>query len=507
MKRKQNIILSGLFICFCTAVFGQAENIKPVSPNASPEAKALLQLISSLSGKYTLTGQHNFPAAKDRNSTFAAAFTGKAPVIWSTDFGFAKEGDKDSYLLRPAMVEEAKRQNQLGSIITLCWHAVPPTASEPVTFQPLPGADPAALASVQGKLTDQQFKDLLTPGTALYKHWTAQVDTIAHYLKELQKAHIAVLWRPYHEMNGDWFWWGNRSGQFSTQALYRQIFDRLVNFHKLNNLVWVWSVDRPSRPGMEFTNYFPGSKYLDIVALDVYGSDFKQEYYDQLLTLAKGKPVTLAEVGTPPSPEILASQPKWSYWVIWAGMVRTTPKKQFDAIAADPRVLGRIDQAYIQAANPFRSQLGLPLLPSTQPADFSGEWILNEDKSTIGNSGAVDLPFKLNIDQSSTEIAVKKSYLQEWTDDRVTNENMKLNGEEIKSEYFGGQRVTTANLSAGKDTLMIRSNTKFNRGDQSTAMKASEAWALQQNGKTLIVTQTSSTPQGERKIVLIYDKK
>ena len=321
-----------------------------------------MQFIYSLSGKYTLMGQHNFPIEKDSDSRVAAAYIGKAPAIWSIDYGFAKAGDKDSYLVRAATVEEAKRQNKMGAIITMCWHAVPPTANEPVTFRPLRGADTNALASVQGRLTDQQFKDVLTPGTALNQHWTAQIDTIAYYLKQLQKARVAILFRPYHEMNGSWFWWGGRTGEYSTQALYRQLFDRLVNYHKLNNLIWVWSVDRPTKPGMEFSNFYPGNKYLDILALDVYGSDFKQDYYDKLNALSQGKPITLGEVGSPPTPEILNNQPKWSYWVIWAGMEHYTPKKQFDALVNDPRVLGLNDPEYIKAINPFRKTIGLPLL-------------------------------------------------------------------------------------------------------------------------------------------------
>ena len=508
MKFKRIVFsLAVLMFMASSSLFGQNETIKPVSPNASPEAKALLQFIYSLSGKYTLTGQHNFPAAKDRNSQFAADYTGKTPVIWSTDFGFAKEGDKDSHLKRSAMVEEAMRQNKMGSIITLCWHAVPPTASEPVTFQPLPGADPNALASVQGRLTDQQFQDILTPGTALNKQWMAQVDTIAFYLKQLQKAHVPVLWRPYHEMNGNWFWWGNRTGQYSTQALYRQIFDRLVNYHKLNNLIWVWSVDRPTRPGMEFSNFYPGNKYLDILALDVYGSDFKQDYYDQLLALSQGKPITLGEVGTPPTPEILDKQPKWSYWIIWAGMVHNTSKKQFEALVNDPRVLGLDDPAYINAINPFRAKLGLPLLSLNKPADFSGEWVLNEDKSTLGNSGAGNLAHKLKIVQKENEITTQKYFIEEWQDDRVTEEKMQLNGEESKSELYGAPRITTAGLSANRDTLNIKSKVTFNRGGQTSQMITTEAWSLQSRGKVLSITQSSISPQGERKITMIYDKR
>ncbi len=70
--------------------------VDPVNPNATPEAKALLDLFYRISGKYTLTGQHNYPNTKDRNSRFAANYIGQTPAVWSTDMGFAKEGDSDS---------------------------------------------------------------------------------------------------------------------------------------------------------------------------------------------------------------------------------------------------------------------------------------------------------------------------------------------------------------------------------------------------------------------------
>ena len=164
-----------------------------------------------------LTGQHNYPDTKDRNTKFAADYIGKTPAVFSIDWGFAEEGHKDSYLARPGNVKEAIRQHKLGSIITICWHAVPPTGNEPATFQPLPDADTNLLQSVQGNLLDQQFIDVLTPGTELYYKWCDQVDTIAVFLKMLQDAKVPILWRPYHEMNGGWFWWGGRIGDYGTK--------------------------------------------------------------------------------------------------------------------------------------------------------------------------------------------------------------------------------------------------------------------------------------------------
>ncbi|MEJ2053582.1 MAG: glycosyl hydrolase [Calditrichaceae bacterium] len=245
-------LISAALVLFTVYALTAGDNmVKPVTPNASKEARALLNLFYNISGKYILTGQHNYPNTGDRNSQFAADYIGKTPVIWSTDMGFAEDGDTDSYLARPDIVKEAIRQHRLGSIITICWHAVPPTAKEPVVFRAAYAGDsPDSLASVQGKLQDDQFKDLLTPGTDLYDQWVEQVDSVAFYLKKLRDAGVPVLWRPYHEMNGDWFWWGNRTGEYSTKALYRQLFDRFVNYHKLNNLIWVWSVDRPHRKDM-----------------------------------------------------------------------------------------------------------------------------------------------------------------------------------------------------------------------------------------------------------------
>ncbi len=270
------------------------DSIRPVTPDPAPEAVALLKFIASLSGQHTLSGQHNFPNTKDASTRRAAEVCGKIPAVFGQDFGFAAPGDKDSVAARPEMIAECKRQYEKGSIITLCWHAVPPTADEPVTFRPKPGSTTNKLASVQGQLTNEQWTDLLTPGTELYQHWCSQVDVIAGYLKELQMAHVPVLWRPYHEMNGNWFWWGDRPGDRGTRALYRQLFDRLVNHHKLNNLIWIWSVDRPGTSSGPFADFFPGKEFFDVAALDVYRNDFQQSYYDELLKLADGKPIALA---------------------------------------------------------------------------------------------------------------------------------------------------------------------------------------------------------------------
>jgi mannan endo-1,4-beta-mannosidase len=506
-------LLAAVLWTNCSLLLGASGDQKPVTPSASPEARALLQLFYGISGKYTLAGQHNYPGAKARNTEFASKYVGKTPAVFTTDWGFAREGDFDSHLARPAIVEEIKRQHELGSIISICWHAVPPTADEPVTFRPLPGSSPDSLASVQGRLTDQQFKDVLTPGTRLYKRWCAQVDSIAFYLKRLQDAHIPILWRPYHEMNGEWFWWGGRHGKYGTAALYKQLFDRFAKHHKLRNLIWEWSIDRPAEPQRQFSYYYPGSKYFDIVALDVYGSDFNQSYYDSLVVLSNGKPMVLAEVGSPPSLGVFQNQPQWSYYAIWAGMVRNTLKRQFADLMSSPRILCLEDSAYCNAIAPYRRTCGLPPLtpveikPVITKADFSGTWMFNEESSVLNNSGASFLPYTQTISQNDSILVAERTYIMEYADDRNTSDTLILDGKDHASVMFNAPRTTKTSWSPRLDTLIIESRVTFDRGGQKSEMTLNESWTLREQGNVLSIHQVSDSSFGKRDVTLIFDKK
>jgi mannan endo-1,4-beta-mannosidase len=288
-------------------------NCEPANPNATPEARALLKTICAVSGKGILSGQHNYPNQRDLDTEKVHAITGKYPAIWGSDFGFTDEEDKDSIVHRDLMIAEAKKQAAAGSIIYLCWHMLRPTEDEPGK----PGA--SWRGSVQARLTDDQWAELITPDTPLHKRWEKYMDTAAGYLKQLQDAHIPVLWRPMHENNGGFFWWGGRPGMGGTAQLYREVYARMVYVHHLDNLIWVWNQNGPAPMG-EFFNFFPGQPYVDIVSYDNY-RDLNDRYYYELLALAEGKPIALGEVGVPPAAEVLKAQPRWAWFMVWAGMV------------------------------------------------------------------------------------------------------------------------------------------------------------------------------------------
>ncbi|GLB51298.1 hypothetical protein NBRC110019_03370 [Neptunitalea chrysea] len=288
----------------------------PVNPDASDEAKALLHYISNLNG-HILSGQHSYNHDPAQYYDVVTNITGKKPAIWGADLywsGNENPGDK--------VVEEAIKKHNEGAIITIMWHVGRPMDNAPFGWK----------SSVQNTINDKDWKALTTPGTVLNKRWEVQVDTIAKSLKKLQNKKIAVLWRPYHEMNGVWFWWGNKSGKDGYVKLWKMLYHRLTDVHKLNNLIWVWNAnsprDIPYDEAFAYNDYYPGKKYVDILATDVYHFDYEQKDYESLLKLADGKPIALGEVGQLPKANILEKQPKWSWFMVWANWIETANNKE-----------------------------------------------------------------------------------------------------------------------------------------------------------------------------------
>lgn len=310
---------SHLLIFFLLAFYTSytQQPFEPVNKNATPGVRKLLKFFYSIEGKQILAGQHNYNESPNRFSDSAYAFSGRYPAVWGTDFIW--NGTKDN---GQAIVNEAIKKHNEGALVTLMWHQGRPTDTPPFGWK----------QSIQGKLTDAEWIDLITPGTTLNKRWIAQIDIIAGYLKQLQNAHVPVLWRPYHEMNGIWFWWGNKKGKNGIAKLWQMMFERYTNFHQLNNLIWVWGANGPRDiPGDEaypYKDFYPGHQYVDILGTDIYHSDYEQKDYQELLDLAQGKIIALTEVGTLPSEEVLKAQPKWAWFLVWSSWLWTDNTKQ-----------------------------------------------------------------------------------------------------------------------------------------------------------------------------------
>jgi mannan endo-1,4-beta-mannosidase len=113
-------------------------------------------------------------------------------------------------------------------------------------------------------------------------------------------------------------------------GLWNLMFDRFTSYHKLHNLLWVWSPNAKNQWSDDPANYYPSGDKVDVLALDIYDGDFMGSHYDSLWDLGRGKLIAIGENGELPSPALLAkSQPKWSYQMTWGKLLY---EKNTDAV-------------------------------------------------------------------------------------------------------------------------------------------------------------------------------
>ncbi|WP_063822120.1 glycosyl hydrolase, partial [Paenibacillus sonchi] len=291
----------------------------PVNPNASPAAVKLLDDLNAISGKGIITGQHDYLESPDEFSNRLKWTSGKYAALHGYELGLISgQSESTGAAQRRNVVNSAINWYKNGGIVAMTFH------------EQLPGTS-YQWANVQRTLSQAEFNKYVTPGTAQYKSLIADLDKVAVSLKSLRDAGVPVLWRPYHEMNGNWFWWGKKN---NFAELWNIMYDRFVNVHQLNNLLWVWNPNAPNASSDPYELTYPGADKVDVLAADIYNNDYMNRYHDSLLSLADGKPIAIGENGEMPSTaKLQLSQRQWVYMMNWGKMLyennSTTTIKNF----------------------------------------------------------------------------------------------------------------------------------------------------------------------------------
>lgn len=152
-------------------------------------------------------------------------------------------------------IEKAIAFAQRGGIVTFAWHWNAPAGLYDSESKPW-------WAAFRSDHSDFNLATALKDTTnANYTLLMKDIDTIAIQLKRLQDAEVTVLWRPLHEAEGKWFWWGAQ-GPEPCKQLWHIMYERLTVKHGLNNLVWVWNSVAP--------DWYPGNDAVDMVSADTY---------------------------------------------------------------------------------------------------------------------------------------------------------------------------------------------------------------------------------------------
>jgi mannan endo-1,4-beta-mannosidase len=294
------------------------------NPNATPETKALFRYFADeVYGKKCLLG-----ACADgihQGSHFGESYstTGKYPAIvnfdlsnWSAGADWQSPARNRGVMTAAVIQGIAKDYANTRPILAVTWHW---------SFEGI---------GVMGSSKKVNVGNVLKAGTQENTDFYLDMAKAAEDLKVLQDAHIPVLFRPFHELDGGWFWWTDATTPANTAALWRLMYDYMVNqmqngvknpsLPALNNLIWVYS------SGNQVPNpaFYPGSQYVDIVGSDPYARDFQDdreffwERWNALTAIDGTKMLAMAECGAIPNPELMqdGTTPKWLYALTWFGV-------------------------------------------------------------------------------------------------------------------------------------------------------------------------------------------
>jgi mannan endo-1,4-beta-mannosidase len=184
------------------------------------------------------------------------------------------------------------RVHKMGGINTVSWHS----------RNPLTGFDAWNLTGVD--------IPAMLPGGKSNAKFIAQLDLVADFFKSIKTDKgdaVPIIFRPWHEMLGDWFWWGSST---CTDDEFKNLFKFTVYYLRnekgLKNLLIAYSPDKGFTTPEEYLRRYPGDSYVDILGLDDY-SDFKQNRLDMVvirlgivtdIALEKGKIAAFTETGS-----------------------------------------------------------------------------------------------------------------------------------------------------------------------------------------------------------------
>ncbi|MBC8134990.1 MAG: beta-mannanase, partial [Fibrella sp.] len=207
-------------------------------PKATAATRDLFALLVRAYGEKTLSGQQDWG-----DTEYLRATVERTPAIQGSDLidyspSRVARGSKPNNASE-RLIASAKA----GQIVTLAWHWNAPTDLIDKEYMD-PGGKKINGIWWRGFYTDATTFDLeqalKNPDSPKYKLLLSDIDVIAKELKKFQAAGVPVLWRPLHEAEGGWFWWGAK-GPEPLKKLWRLLYDRLTNKHGLHNLIWVYS--------------------------------------------------------------------------------------------------------------------------------------------------------------------------------------------------------------------------------------------------------------------------
>ncbi|RZJ55712.1 MAG: beta-mannosidase [Flavobacterium sp.] len=260
-----------LFISIITGHFLFAQ----IDKNATKETKILYHNLKEISKKNILFGHqhaleygHGWSDETDRSDV--KSISGSHPAVIGIDFsGFSghskEEIEKEKEVLKKNVIATYER----GGITTVSWHFINPVSGGSFYWK-----DSVSVAAMS----------LIKPGGSHHEQYKEILKTIAdfaHSVKAKNGTLAPMIFRPYHEFDGDWFWWGKK---YTSREDFIAVWQFTVSYLRdtlgVHNFIYAFSPDNKFNSETEYLERYPGDDYVDMFGMDDYADFGRDGKYD-----------------------------------------------------------------------------------------------------------------------------------------------------------------------------------------------------------------------------------
>jgi mannan endo-1,4-beta-mannosidase len=263
------LLAASIMLCELSWAQKDVSRFIPSDKHADKGVVNLYRNLALLAPDYIMIGHQDALSygigwKKGTNRSDLKDLTGSHPAVFGWDIGAVELGT--SVNLDSVPFDEMRKniiQVYLeGGINTISWHA----------YNPVTGKN----SWVEDKKSPNIIVAKILPGGSNHEEFKRQLDQVAEFIKSLKAPDgslAPVIFRPWHENSGDWFWWGAKYCSVEEyQSLYRFTVQYLQNTHHLHNLLYAYSPDVGFKDAAEYLERYPGDDIVDIIGLDDYNS-------------------------------------------------------------------------------------------------------------------------------------------------------------------------------------------------------------------------------------------
>ena len=250
-----------------------AQKRKPIDKDATDETKTLFKNLRKLSKKHTLFGhQHATEYGHgwygDENRSDVKSVVGSHPAMIGVDVGgFSGRPSEEIAKAKEALRKNVVDTYNRGGVTTVAWHF-----SNPVSKGGFYWVDSLSLPGVGYIIPGGEAHDK-------YRVILQDIASWAHSIRGDDGKLVPVIFRPYHELDGGWFWWGApHCTKDEFVSLWRFTVSYLRDTLDVHNFIYAFSPDNKFHTEEEFLARYPGDEWVDMVGMDNYGDMGRDRY-------------------------------------------------------------------------------------------------------------------------------------------------------------------------------------------------------------------------------------